>query len=90
LTNSREKTAASPLSGVQLTVQGAPDVGFGEVTAKPDIPKANGRKKRTLDRKTLDRKKVRERTVCEKKDEEYLREWAGCIRLYRNVCYVVG
>jgi len=34
-------------------------------------------------------KSEKENRVCAKKDDEYLKTRAGCIRLYLNVCYVV-
>ncbi len=51
LASSREKVEGSPLSCDQVIVTEPPDEGFWEVTPKFDNAEANGRKKRTLDRK---------------------------------------
>jgi hypothetical protein len=62
LTNSREKVEGSLLSCDQVTVIGAPDEAFWEVTCKFDSAEAKGRKKRTLDRKS-----ERENPVCKER-----------------------
>jgi hypothetical protein len=77
LANSREKTEGSLLSWDQVIVTEPPDEGFWEVTCKLDSAEAKGRKKRTLYRKS-----EKENRLCAKKDDEYLRTRAGCIRLY--------
>jgi hypothetical protein len=66
----------SLLSCDQVIVTEPPEEGFWEVTCRLDSAEAKGRKKRTLYRKS------EKENLCAKKDGEYLRTRAGCIRLY--------